>query len=116
MALTSPFDHMTNILQNHYAYENVSTYDREGETQITGLQVAQGSTTGDMDTDYNVSTITGLSLWYVIQSEIDFGSGATPPRSGDKLTVADGTVYHVTAWEAAQGNYNWRLVTEREEM
>jgi hypothetical protein len=117
MAVTSsPFDLCINLTQGHYAYENLSTYDRKNETQITDLQLAEGRTTGEMIENYNLLTPESTSVWYVKQVDIDFGSGVVPPRSGDKVTSSDGTVYKVIAWEPNQSNIDWRLITVREEM
>jgi hypothetical protein len=66
--------------------------------------------------NYSILTPESTSVWYIRQAEIDLGSGATPPRSGDKLTATDGTVYNVVAWEPNQDNLDWRLITVREEM
>lgn len=117
MALTSsPFDLCVNVTQGHYAYSNISTYDRSGKTQITDLSLTEGRTTGEMIENYSILTPESTSVWYVKQADLDFGTGPAKPRSGDKVTSSDGTVYKVIAWEPNQSNIDWRLITVREEM
>jgi len=100
MALTSsPFDLCIDVTQGHYAYSNVSTYDRKDETQITGLTLTEGRTTGEMIENYAILTPESTSVWYVKQADLIFDVLPVAPKSGDKVTSADGTVYKVIAWE-----------------
>ena len=115
MALSSsPFDLCVSITQNHYAFTVAGVYSRSGETDIDPIVIAEGQTTADMLETYNMITPQLISVWYVQQDLIDFGAGQVPPRAGDKITVPDGTVYHVESYEPQQGNIDWRLITRRE--
>ena len=115
MALSqSPFDLCIDVTQGHYAYANECTYTR-GAVDIT-VTLTEGRTTGEMIENYNIPTPESSSIWYIKQADLDLGSGAVAPRSGDKVTASDGTIYKVIAWEPNQDNIDWRLITIREAM